>query len=37
MDFICGLGDAPMKDLGLFLGQGGVMKSPPYVVTRALW
>ena len=25
-----------MKDLRLFLGQGGVMKSPPYVVTRTL-
>ena len=28
MDFIWGLGNAQMKDLGLFLGQGGVMKSP---------
>ena len=36
MNFIWGLGDAPMKDLRLFLGQGGVMKSPPYVVTCAL-
>ena len=36
MGFIWGLGYAQMRDLGLFLGQGGVMKSPPYVVTRAL-